>query len=79
METSENSPFRMWTVYDRPTDYPTGFIARLFLIYSTAVVATDQTVSSPDVAVIRQLLANQGLFCMPRDESDDPKIVESWF
>lgn len=67
----------IWTVYDRPKDYPDGFIARMYLIYPGFSVASPSTVTGATLAQVRAALP-PGLYCMPRNPNDDPVIVESW-
>jgi len=68
----------MWTVYDHPKDYPDHFIARKWLVGSKRAEpeATDE--------VIARLLCMRyvhclppGLYCLARNEEDDPVVVET--
>lgn len=70
-------PLEMWTVYDHPTDYPVGFIARLYLIYNGYAIASPSTVTGSTLDQVRERLP-PGLFRLPRDDNDGPKIVETW-
>lgn len=72
-----NDTLSMWTVYDSPADLPGMFVARRFDIAAGEAVATDVYVFAPTLAWVRDLIP-QGLHCMPRDESDEPQIVETW-
>jgi hypothetical protein len=67
-------PLSLWTIYDRPADYPDGFLARRF--------ENDQP--SDDVLVgtleaLRRYFLERGLVCVTADPEDDPVIVETWF
>jgi len=75
-----NIVMEMWTVYDHPLDYPEFFVARKWIVTRTddGPVATDEVLSNHDLHVLRSFLPD-GLFCMPRTEGDDPKIIETWF
>lgn len=64
----------IWVVYDHPTDYPDHFVARRFELDR----ATQDVLMSGNVNSIRRYLQEQGLTCIPRSNSDDPKIVECW-
>lgn len=66
----------MWTVYERPEDYPGGFIARLFLTLP-GVQATRHVLIGETLNAVRSRLP-LGLACMQRAEDDDPKVVETW-
>lgn len=63
----------IWTVYDHPTDYPAGFIARLFLNDKP----TSQVLTARSLDGVREQLP-PGLYCIPRSPDDDPVIVECW-
>jgi hypothetical protein len=65
---------QIWTVYEKPKDFPHCFVARMF----EGDEATDEIMVCSDLEPIRQELAKRGLVCLPRDENDDPVIVESW-
>lgn len=68
----------MWTVYDHPTDYPDGYVVRLFLVDGAGPRPTTTAFRSDDLAKLRAEMVARGLTCLMRDPSDDPKIVETW-
>lgn len=65
---------KIWTVYEKPKDFPNCFVARLF----EGEEATAEIMVCGDIEPIREELRRRGLVCFPRDENDDPVIVESW-
>jgi hypothetical protein len=68
----------VWTVYDHPSDYPDGFVARRHEAYTDhSVVATADAVFAPTLEAVRAKLP-PGLHCITRSPGDDPVIVESW-
>jgi hypothetical protein len=72
---------RAYTIYDHPRDCPEKFVVRQFLIGVSA--AEVEPVPGPLVAVSDTLHEAReaippGLVCFPRQEGDDPKIVETW-
>ena len=67
-------PLRIWTIYDHPIDYPDCWVARLF----EGTEPTGSIVCSTDLEMVRHEMFMMGLVCMPRDEDDDPKILENW-
>jgi hypothetical protein len=69
-------PLSIWTVYQRPADYPSKFVARRWLA-SASLVATDDVLIDDTLIALRGRLP-PGLVQMPRDPSDDPSIVETW-
>ena len=67
----------IWTIYDRPRDYPDGFIARLHEVADGETKATDTTLTG-ELEEIRKMLWRAGMMKLTRDEQDEPPIVESW-
>lgn len=68
----------IWTIYDHPRDRPDQYIARRFEIVSGGARATDDTIESPHLHLIRESLILQGLTPINRSPGDDPNIIESW-
>lgn len=63
----------LWTIYDKPDDFPGGFVARKWLLdQPTSELLQNQTLEG-----IRAMLPH-GLMCLPRAPEDDPRIVETW-
>lgn len=63
----------IWTVYCRPRDYPSGYIARRFILDKP----TGETVTGETLEAVRERLP-WGLYRMERAPEDDPVIVEVW-
>lgn len=68
----------VWTVYDRPRDFPDLFVARKWRI-----VPGDLPMPSSEIITATSLLALRnalppGLVCLLRDKNDEPKIIEVW-
>ena len=66
----------IFTIYDRPTDYPTGFVVRRSEIRPEGIVPKEAH-TAPDLASARALVP-RGLLRMPRCPDDDPVICELW-
>lgn len=66
----------MWTVFDHPKDYATGFVAR-FAFTLPALEKTQFAIFGPTLDAVRNALP-EGLVCLSRCEGDDPNIVEVW-
>lgn len=66
----------MVTIYDRPSDYPDGFMGRMFL--TGRVELPTQITVTGSLKDIQEKLMEVGMTPLPRDEGDDPKIVETW-
>lgn len=73
-----SEPLEIWTVYDRPRDWPHTVVARKFLVGADGAVPTTQIVVGPDLEAVREQLREYGLTCLARNPDDDPKIVETW-
>jgi hypothetical protein len=69
-------PFRMYVIYDHPTDYPFGFVVREHLITPGQ--------SRPGMAWTATTLDEARAFVpksaqrLPSSPDDDPKIIEVW-
>lgn len=68
----------MWTVYDHPTDWPDGYIARKWVILPTGPHATDECIVATGVSAIRNRFEEMGLVKLARSPEDDPSIMETW-
>lgn len=69
----------IWTIYDKPSDYPEGFIARMHVASRKEANSgpTTATISAPTLNEVRAQLP-PGLVCLGRNSCDEPQIVESW-
>lgn len=72
--TGARPEFSLWTVYDKPKDFPGLYVARKF----TLAGPTPSVMSSEDLDALRDALARMGLTPMARSPEDDPVIIESW-
>jgi hypothetical protein len=70
--------FELWTVYDRPRDFPHTFVARRFVITAGHISPTDDYIVCADVERIRTELIKRGYARLVRHPQDDPKIIEVW-
>lgn len=63
----------MICIYDHPADYPKHFVARVWdLDVPTRLIALSDTLDG-----IREHIP-AGMYRVPRNERDDPHIVEVW-
>ncbi|MFG7180720.1 hypothetical protein ACGYQ5_14425 [Burkholderia pseudomallei] len=69
----------MWVVYERPTDYPEGYIARRWTLANGAGLqpSTNEVFTGDSLDDVRRKLP-QGLHRIHRDPRDEPQIVEVW-
>lgn len=65
-----------WTIYERPLDYPTGYIVRAW-IASAGNVRPGVGLKAPTLDVARSYVP-AGLVRLPRFHGEDPCIVETW-
>lgn len=72
--TGARPHFVLWTIYDKPTDYPGLYVARKF----TLAGPTATTMTSEDLDALRNALARMGLARIARSPEDDPVIIETW-
>lgn len=74
-------PVMMWTIFNRPSDFPGGYIARLFEVHATSDGGSQPTghTMTGELAFIRTWMDFQGLTCLTRSPEDDPTVVETWF
>jgi len=69
----------MYTIYDRPLDYPDHFVVRKWKIVRPDISPISDGILgiSKTLEGARKLLP-EGCACLARDASDEPQIVESW-
>jgi hypothetical protein len=69
----------IWTVYENPRDYPGKFVARRFDVDAKGPKPSASIIIAPNLKTLRSILAfEMHLICMPRNEGDEPQIVETW-
>lgn len=69
----------MWVIYERPRDYPQGFLARLWHVTSTGLEPSmSEVITGASLDDVRDKLAPYGLHRIVRDPRDEPHIVETW-
>lgn len=71
------NPLSVWTVYEKPTDFPTMFVARRWEVIGPAAVATSEALFAYDLERLREQLP-PGLVMLARHPEDDSTIVETW-
>jgi len=67
----------IWTVYERPTDYPEGFVVRLHVVCDGQSNPTDTVFFGSTIESVREHIP-KGLYRMDRCPLDEPQIVEVW-
>jgi hypothetical protein len=65
----------MFTVYERPKDFPSGYVVRRWF----GETCEPHAYTFPDIGAARQWIRQEGgSFPMPRSDGDDSVIVETW-
>jgi hypothetical protein len=67
----------IWTIYDRPKDFPDGFIARRREVSDGVSAPTRDTITGK-LEDIRMAFWKAGLMKLSRQEGDEPQVIESW-
>ena len=67
----------MWTIYDRPTDHPTGFVVRRFTVTSEHGAMPGEAYTAASLEDARASLPPD-LTRLARWPEDEPQIVETW-
>jgi hypothetical protein len=76
-EAMKRGALVVWTIYDRPRDYPDGFIARRFEVGKDRLTATSDTLTG-GLEHLRAIFGKAGLIKLARQDGDERPIVESW-
>lgn len=67
-----------WTIYNKPLDYPGGYLARKF----DGMDPTEEYFTSGDLEALRERvrveLGGHGVL-MKRSKMDHPNVIETWF
>ena len=77
-EAAKRGVLTMWTVYEKPKDYPIGWIARMFEVTGAGPKPTNHVIKCAELEPVRMKLARAGLIRFPRQDGDEPQIVETW-
>lgn len=75
-----NSPgdgLEMWTIYERPKDYPNGYVTRRFVSNASGTEPDVVAYYSKNLVDARAVVP-LGRARLPRFRDDDPCIVEVW-
>jgi hypothetical protein len=68
----------LYTIYDRPADFPTRFVVRAWWVHTAGVELVPGGVSLADTLDDARAAIPPGHVLIARDELDDPVIVETW-
>lgn len=74
-----SEPLSMWSIYERPSDYPEEYVARRFEIGGGPEPRpTAEIIKSASLDELRRAMMQRGLVPLARAASDQRQIVESW-
>lgn len=71
-------PLEMFTIYDRPRDYPEEVVCRRWEVRDGRCVPLELIASGQTVDEVREKILRPGLVRWPWGDPD-PSIAESWF
>jgi hypothetical protein len=74
-------PLELFTIYDRPADFPHSVVCRRFRVFSGRLEADPlPCVIGHDLIFVREALRleHPGLVCIGREPGDEPSVVETW-
>jgi hypothetical protein len=79
IDAANRGALGVWTIYDKPTDHPDGYIARMHEAGggNPNPIATHNVLTG-ELEAIRDTFVLAGLTPIGRQPDDPPKIVESW-
>jgi hypothetical protein len=72
-----NDALTLWTVYERPKDFPESYVARMWEVTAAGPVATLSIIEG-DLEFVRAAMRALGLVKLLRADGDDPVILETW-
>lgn len=75
----EKKSISMYVLYDHPKDCPDHYIARRWEIFGHRITATMVSITEDNLETLREDIRKKGFTTkIPRSESDDPVIIESY-
>lgn len=79
-EIANTANLSMWTVYEKPDDYPNEYVARRWIVGPKGQQLSGEAYVSNRLDWLRAYLLEQfpGMVRLGRSPGDDSKIVETW-
>jgi hypothetical protein len=68
----------VWTIYAHPADFPHSYVARRFEVGKGAEPIATADIIQGELHAIRASFEVAGLYCIRRNHTDEPQIVETW-
>jgi hypothetical protein len=78
--TTRSDPLEMWTLYERPADYPQGYVARRWVIGEGTYAPTSDAFFGATLEEVTDFFDRcyPDLFYLPRQDGDEAQIVGTW-
>jgi hypothetical protein len=76
-EAAQRGALTLWVIYDHPTDHPDDIVARRHEVRDGKSTPMEHRIGG-DLVILREIFRRAGLTCIPRQEDDDVKILETW-
>ena len=74
----EDGTLPMWVIYERPRDYPNGYVVRRHVVVPGSGIWVDPIAVGVSSLELARREIPQGLFRRGRQDGDDPAIKEVW-
>ncbi len=68
----------LWTIYQRPLDFPQHYVARRWEVRHSGPRPTADIIVAEDIERLRDAMRARGLHNIGRKPGDEAQIVESW-
>lgn len=68
----------MWTIYERPLDYPAGYVVRRWHVLPEGQMQADLAAQYAGTLEEARATIPPGLVRLGRAPADDPSILEVW-
>ena len=75
--TEQEGDMVIYTIYDKPKDYPEHYVMRMLIVRDTKVIFGPLISKEKTLAEVRKKL-KPGMVMMPSYENDDRAILETW-
>lgn len=78
--SGHSSGLYQWVIYEKPKDYPSGFVVRRWLISTEGDcgIYPERLALYAASLLEARALVPAGLYCLARSPEDDACIVEVW-
>ena len=79
MKAAKSRSLKMWVIYQRASDYPGVFVARLWTSSAGEALPSPEAKTAETLEELREFVRSHGFTSrIERDASDDPTILKTW-